>query len=83
MTVPSYLIGYARVSKGDEQSNAAQARAEGRIGGRRSKLTAAQQADVADNVIASRKSAAQMARLYNVSEPTISRVVTAARQAAS
>lgn len=58
----------------------AQARAEGRIGGRRAKLTSAQQADVVDNVIANRKSAAQMARLYNVSEPTISRIVAAARQ---
>ena len=58
----------------------AQARAEGRIGGRRAKLTSAQQADVVDNVIANRKSAAQMARLYNVSEPTISRIVAAARR---
>ena len=41
----------------------AQARAEGRIGGRRSKLTPAQQADVVDNVFANRQSAAQMARL--------------------
>ena len=58
----------------------AQARAEGRIGGRRAKLTSAQQADVVDNVIANRKSAAQMARLYSVSEPTISRIVAAARR---
>ena len=59
----------------------AQARAEGRIGGRRSKLTPAQQADVVENVSSNRKSAAQMARLYNVSEPTISRILAAARQA--
>ena len=58
----------------------AQARIEGRVGGRRSKLTPAQKADVADNVIENRKSAAQMARLYKVSEPTISRIVAAARR---
>ena len=38
----------------------AQARAEGRIGGRRSKLTPAQQADVVENVSSNRKSAAQL-----------------------
>ena len=59
----------------------AQARAEGRIGGRRSKPTPAQQADVIENVSSNRKSAAQMARLYNVSEPTISRILAATRQA--
>ena len=57
-----------------ERTNAglAQARAEGRVGGRRPKLTPAQQLDVVENVSSSRRSAAQMARLYNVSEPTIS-----------
>ena len=58
----------------------AQARTEGRIGGRRSKLTPAQKLDVVENVGSSRKSAAQMARLYNVSEPTISRILATARQ---
>ncbi len=58
----------------------AQARAEGRIGGRRSKLTLAQRADVVENVTSNRKTAAQMARLYKVSEPTISRIIAAARQ---
>ena len=60
----------------------AQARAEGRTGGRRSKLTTAQLLDVVENVTSARKSAAQMARLYKVSEPTISRIVAAARHAA-
>ena len=58
----------------------AQARAEGRVGGRRMKLTPTQRADVVDNVTSGRKSAAQMARLYKVSEPTISRIVATARQ---
>ena len=58
----------------------AAARAEGRVGGRRPKLTATQRADVVENVTSGRKTAAQMARLYKVSEPTISRIVTAARQ---
>ena len=65
-----------------ERTNAglAQARAEGRVGGRRPKLTPAQQLDVVENVSSSRRSAAQMARLYNVSEPTISRIIAATRQ---
>ena len=57
----------------------AQARSEGRVGGRRPKLTPSQRADVVENVTTGRKSAAQMARLNCVSEPTISRVVAAAR----
>ena len=60
----------------------AQARAEERIGGRRSKLTLAQRMDVIENVAGACKSAAQMARLYNVSQATISRIVTAGRQSA-
>lgn len=58
----------------------AEARASGRVGGRRPKLTPAQREEIADNVLAGRKSAAQMARLFNVSEATASRVVAAARQ---
>ena len=57
------------------------ARAEGRIGGRRPKLIPEQRADIADSVLSGRKTAAQMARLYKVSEPTVSRIVAAARQA--
>jgi DNA invertase Pin-like site-specific DNA recombinase len=57
-----------------------QARAEGRVGGRRPKLSPSQRSDVVENIISGRKTAAQMARLYSVSEPTISRIVAAARQ---
>lgn len=65
-----------------ERTNAglALARAEGRIGGRRAKLTPSQRNDVVENVTSGRKTAAQMARLYNVSEPTISRILAAARR---
>jgi len=56
------------------------ARKEGRIGGRRPKLNKDQRKDIADNVISERKSGAQMARLYNVSEATISRIVAQHRQ---
>lgn len=55
----------------------AAARAEGRIGGRRPKLTAAQRADVVESVRSGRKTAAQMARLYGVSAPTVSRLMAA------
>ena len=51
------------------------ARAEGRVGGRRPKLTSQQRADVAESVMSGRRTAAQMARLYNVSQPTISRIL--------
>jgi DNA invertase Pin-like site-specific DNA recombinase len=57
------------------------ARAEGRVGGRRPKLTVAQQADIAKNVLSGRNTAAQMARLYKVSQPTVSRLLAAHRHA--
>ena len=55
----------------------AQARAEGRIGGRRRKLGEKQRREIAESVISGRKSGAEMARLYHVSEPTVSRIVAA------
>lgn len=57
------------------------ARAEGRVGGRRPKLTTAQRADVVENVTSGRRTAAQVARLYKVSEATISRILARARNA--
>jgi DNA invertase Pin-like site-specific DNA recombinase len=50
------------------------ARAEGRIGGRRRKLDATKRNEIAESVISVRKSGADMARLYNVSQPTASRI---------
>ena len=58
----------------------AQARSEGRIGGRRRKLDVKQRREIAESVISGRKSGADMARLYAVSEPTVSRIVAAHRQ---
>lgn len=52
------------------------AKSEGRVGGRRPKLSTEQKKDIADNVLSGRKTGAQMARLYNVSQATISRVVS-------
>jgi DNA invertase Pin-like site-specific DNA recombinase len=57
----------------------AAARAEGRIGGRRPKLTVQQRADILENVLSGRRTAAQMARLYGISQPTISRLLAAHR----
>ncbi len=57
------------------------ARAEGRTGGRPPKLTEQQRQDIADNVLSGRKSGADMARLYSISETTVSRIVSRARQA--
>ena len=47
----------------------------GRIGGRRKKLDAARRREIAESVISGRKSGADMARLYGVSQPTVSRIV--------
>jgi DNA invertase Pin-like site-specific DNA recombinase len=53
----------------------AAARAEGRIGGRRKKLDLGKHKEIAESVISGRKSGAEMARLYNISAPTVSRIV--------
>lgn len=58
----------------------AQARAEGRIGGRRRKLDPKKRREIAESVLSGRKSGAEMARLYDVSEPTVSRIVAEHRQ---
>jgi DNA invertase Pin-like site-specific DNA recombinase len=52
------------------------ARTEGRIGGRRRKLNPAKRREIAQSVISGRKSAADMARLYDISQPTVSRIVS-------
>jgi DNA invertase Pin-like site-specific DNA recombinase len=53
----------------------AAARAEGRVGGRRKKLDTGKRREIAESVVSGRKSGAEMARLYNISQPTISRIV--------
>ena len=53
----------------------AAARAEGRVGGRRRKLNAAKRREIAESVTSGRKSGAEMARLYSISQPTVSRIV--------
>ena len=57
----------------------AAARAEGRVGGRRKKLDVVKRREIAESVITGRKSGAEMARLYGVSQPTVSRIVAAHR----
>ena len=56
------------------------ARSEGRVGGRRRKLTPKKRLEIAESVLSGRKSAAEMARLYDVSQPTVSRIVAEHRQ---
>jgi DNA invertase Pin-like site-specific DNA recombinase len=55
------------------------ARAEGRKGGRPSTLSAAQRREVAEAVLSGRKTAAQMARFFCVSQATVSRIVSRQR----
>jgi len=52
-------------------------RAEGRIGGRRKKLDEAKRCEIAEAVVSGRKTAAQMARMFGVPRPTVSRIVAA------
>lgn len=56
-----------------------QARLEGRVGGRRSKLSNRQREEIAESVLSGRRTAADMARLYQVSQPTVSRIVANAK----
>jgi DNA invertase Pin-like site-specific DNA recombinase len=58
----------------------AAARAAGRIGGRRKKLDPSKRREIAESVISGRKTGAEMARLYNISAPTVSRIVAAAHR---
>ena len=53
----------------------AAARAEGRTGGRRKKLDATKRREIAESVVSGRKSGAEMAQLYNISQPTVSRII--------
>jgi DNA invertase Pin-like site-specific DNA recombinase len=53
------------------------ARAEGRIGGRHKKLYDAKRREIAEAVISGRKTAAQMARIFGVPPPTVSRIIAA------
>lgn len=59
----------------------AAARAEGRIGGRRPKLDIARRREIAESVISGRKTGAEMARLFGISQPTVSRIVARHRTA--
>ena len=56
------------------------ARSEGRIGGGRPKLTPRQQREVIDMVNSGRGTGADAARLFNVSESTVSRILARHRQ---
>jgi len=51
------------------------------IGGRRKKLDPAKRREIAESVISGRKTGSEMARPYNVSQLTVSRIVAAHRMA--
>jgi len=61
----------------------AAARAQGRKGGRRPKLTEQQRAAVVEEVLSGRRTAAKMARLHRVSEATVSRIMAVHRAGAA
>jgi DNA invertase Pin-like site-specific DNA recombinase len=55
----------------------AAARAEGCVGGRRKKLDDTKRREIAEAIISGLETAAQMARMFGVSPPTVSRIVAA------
>ncbi len=57
------------------------AHAEGRYGGRPPKLTAKQRTAIAEDIEAGRRTAAEAAKLFGVSQSTVSRLVAQRRQA--
>ncbi len=57
------------------------ARAAGRQGGRPPKLSAQQRTAIADDIEAGRRTAAESAKLFRVSQATVSRIVAQRRQA--
>jgi DNA invertase Pin-like site-specific DNA recombinase len=57
------------------------AKAAGRVGGRPPKLNAAQRAALLEDVLSGKRTAAEAARLWNVSGTMVSRMISAARQA--
>jgi len=71
-----------RIARDRIGAGLAAARAEGRVGGRRPKLTDRERARVAEEVLSGRRSAAHMARLHKVSEATVSRLLAAHRTGA-
>jgi DNA invertase Pin-like site-specific DNA recombinase len=56
-----------------------EARARGRVPGRKPKVTAEQQKEIVEAVSSGRKTAAEIARLFKVHRGTISRIVSQAR----
>jgi len=72
-----------RIARDRIGTGLAAARAEGRVGGRRPKLTAGVRATIADEVLSGRRSAAHMARLHKGSEATVSRLLAAHRTGAA
>src|SRR3546814_15310937 len=59
----------------------AAARAEGRIGGRRQSLDAAKRRAIAESVLSGRKTGAELARLYDISQPKVARHARTTRAA--
>src|SRR5262249_43152744 len=55
------------------------ARRQGRIGGRRPKLSPAQRAEIIDGVSSGKRTAADAARLFDVHSSTVSRLLAVAR----
>ncbi len=76
MQVVGSFAGFERAMIRERTSaGLAVARTEGRVGGRRKKLDLMKRREIAESVITGRKSGAEMARLYEISQPAVSRIV--------
>ncbi len=76
MQVVGSFAGFERAMIRERTSaGLAVARTEGRVGGRRKKLDLMKRREIAESVITGRKSGAEMARLYEISQPAVSRTV--------
>lgn len=73
------VASFAEFERAMVRERMAFARADGRLVGRPKKLDAATRREIAESVIAGSRTAAELARAYNVSAPTVSRIVAAHR----
>src|SRR3954452_1862414 len=77
---PPYAIPPIRATCWRTRAGLQAARAQGRHGGRRPKLTPVQRGEIVDMVLSGRKTAADVARLFGIHPATVSRLISRARR---
>jgi len=74
-TMMQMVSSFAEFERATIRERTSAGLAEGRVGGRRKKFDVVKRPEIAESVITGRKTGAEMARLYGVSQPTVSRIV--------